>query len=157
MNDLQKLHSMVWDLRREIDATWPAPEPETCFRYAFTEAGEAMDAWLRIERPGDVRNHLVVMTSGRVRAELADCAMMLLSALGPEWGTDWRESDCSLSLNQICGSVGTLLFDRVEMFPHEILHIVSGIAHYSNMNLEAELAARLAGIRVKHVACTEVN
>jgi len=116
-----------------------------------------MDAWLRVERPGDVRNHLVVVTSGRVRAELADCAMMLLSALGPEWGNDWRDSDCPLSLDQICGSVGTLLFDAVESNPHEILHIVSAIARYANMDLEAELAIRLAKIRAKHVACTEAE
>jgi len=157
MNDLRKLHYIVWDLREEIHATWPTPESGTCLRYAFTEAGEAMDAWLRVERPGDVRNHLVVVTSGRVRAELADCAMMLLSALGPEWGNDWRDSDCPLSLDQICGSVGTLLFDCVESESNQILHIVSAIARYANMDLEAELAIRLAKIRAKHVACTEAE
>jgi|GEM_PF-5839847 len=156
MTDIRKLHEMVWELRAEIHNTWASPTQTDCLRYAYTEAGEALDAYLRLHRQGDTRNHFKPAVKSRVLAELADCAMMLLSALGPEWGDDWWDSDCSKNLDQICGSVGVLLFDRVERNPYEILYIVSSIARYPGMNLEAELAARLAKIRAKHMSCMEV-
>jgi len=156
MTDIKKLHEMVWELRAEINATWASPTQADCLRYSVTEAGEALDAWLRLHRQGDARNHFKPAVASRVLAELADCAMMLLSAVGPEWGDDWRDFDVFTSLDDICGFVGVLLFDRIEMDPHEILHIVSGIARYPGMNLETELDARLVKIRAKHTSCVEV-
>ena len=73
-----QLHTHVWRVRAEIGDTWLTPSPLDCLRYAVTEAGEAMDAWLRDQRPDDARNNERRLD---VLDELADCAIMLVSAL----------------------------------------------------------------------------
>jgi hypothetical protein len=75
------MHELIWSFRREMEAAggaWRTPPPQDSLRYAFTEAGEAMDAWLRAQRPGDGRN---TARERHLLAELADCAIMLLSAV----------------------------------------------------------------------------
>jgi len=37
--------------------TFPLPSPTACLWYAFTEAGEVVDARLRLQQPEHVRNH----------------------------------------------------------------------------------------------------
>jgi len=163
VTDIWKLHDMVWTLRNEIHTTWPTPEPMMCIRYAVTEAAETMDAWLRIERPGDARNHAKNATLAMILGELADCAMMLLSALGPEWDGEWQPAGREMywkktikdvNIDSVCVEVGSLLW----LFsPFGIVYTVKTIADYPGMDIEVEMAARLAKIRVKHVACTEVQ
>ncbi len=38
---------MVWDFRESAAAWWPTPAERDALRFAFTEAGEAIDAELR--------------------------------------------------------------------------------------------------------------
>jgi NTP pyrophosphatase (non-canonical NTP hydrolase) len=81
VTDLRGVHEMVWSFRREMEAAggaWQTPPPQDSLRYACTEAGEAMDAWLRAQRPDDGRN---TTRQRDLLAELADCAIMLLSAV----------------------------------------------------------------------------
>jgi NTP pyrophosphatase (non-canonical NTP hydrolase) len=63
---------------QEIEPYWATPDPLNSLRYAFCEAAEAMDAWLRAERPSDSRNN---ERQNDVLDELADCAIMLLTAV----------------------------------------------------------------------------
>jgi len=47
MTIIQDIHTAAWDFRRKYSQWWATPDPDDCLRYAFTEAGELMDAWLR--------------------------------------------------------------------------------------------------------------
>ena len=163
MTDIRVLHKMVWQLREQIGDSWPTPSPGDCLRYAFTEAGEAMDAWLRCERPDDARNHHKPVTVVNVKKELADCAMMLLSVLGPTWNDgamrrtwedQWRPPIEVVDLDGICTEVGNLLWCPTSF---GVVYVVKMIVVYPDMNLEEELARRLAKIRNKHIACMEVK
>jgi len=113
-----------------------------------------MDAWLRLTRPGDARNHA---KSADVLAELADLVMMLLSALGPEWGEDWRVGSPppgDTNLDEICAYTTANLLALTQYQYYDIsgvLDIVLVIDSYPGMNLEMELAALLARIRAKHI------
>lgn len=82
----KKLHRMVWDVRKKLGDKWPTPNAEDSLAYAVTEVGEAIDTDLRLRRPLDARNN---RRNGSVYHELAQAAMMLLTALGPELDDTW--------------------------------------------------------------------
>ncbi|NOZ27979.1 MAG: hypothetical protein GXP39_08005 [Chloroflexi bacterium] len=48
---MQDLFDMVWRFRNEMRAVWPTPKMLDALRYADCEAREALDAWLRLNRP----------------------------------------------------------------------------------------------------------
>lgn len=76
-----ELRDLIWSYRHRLADRWPTPPPVDALRFAFTEAAEAMDAWLRLQ-PAYNRNNAKVLS---VEEELADCLMMLITALGPAW------------------------------------------------------------------------
>ena len=78
----KNLRDMVWEVRKYLGDNWPTPNTEDSLAYAVTEVGEAIDADLRSRRPDDKRNN---NRNVSVEHELAQAAMMLLTALGPEW------------------------------------------------------------------------
>jgi hypothetical protein len=98
-DELQQLHGELWALRDELEPHWSTPSMLDSLRFAFTEAGEAMDAYLRT-KGGYKRNHA---KGPDVYGELADCALMLMTAMGNkgqhepydayivglEWGLDY--------------------------------------------------------------------
>lgn len=66
---------------RKVTADFfPNPDPATSLMYAVTELGEALSAWLREQRPGDVRAN----RGEGVANELCDALMMLHGALAPD-------------------------------------------------------------------------
>lgn len=81
MSDLKQLHTDVWTFRGAVYPYWPTPPPLDALRYAVTECGEAMDAYLRQHRQGDSRNSERPGSDEALLDELADCAMMLLTAV----------------------------------------------------------------------------
>lgn len=80
--DLERMHGLVWNFRKYIEPYWPTPNYLDSLRYAFTECAEAMDAYLRQQRPNDSRNH---DKETDFFDELADCAIMLFTALDLEF------------------------------------------------------------------------
>ena len=70
-------HATVWEYRKRLSDVWPTPGRIDALRFAYTEAGEAMDAYLRTV-PQYRRNNARNIS---VEEELADCAMMLCTAL----------------------------------------------------------------------------
>lgn len=82
MTILEEAHAIVWEMRKNLKDYWPCPDPLDSLRYAATESGEAIDAYLRGSRLFDKRNN---HRNNSVESELADCAMMLLTAM-PEYG-----------------------------------------------------------------------
>lgn len=145
MNKLQKLHAMVWRFRAVMDPFWATPEPVDCLRYAFCEAAEAMDAWLRQQRPGDSRNN---ERQPDVLDELADCAIMLLSAVPEDKFTNPSNTGVDgLTLGSIC--YGTAL----AMYIPDLgltLNVVNLISNYPDMNLEERVNSRLTNIAWNH-------
>lgn len=81
---LQELHGEVWRWRDRMRATWPEPDRLNSLRFAATEAAEAIDATLRAD-PKYLRNN---HKGHDLRGELAQCALMLYTALGPDAATD---------------------------------------------------------------------
>jgi NTP pyrophosphatase (non-canonical NTP hydrolase) len=147
---ISDMHAMVWDLRSRISDKWATPERQDCLRYAFTEAGEAMDAYLRETRAGDSRN---TFRQPNVYEELADCVMMLLTALGPEYDEDWEQTcptdrDLVWTLDEVCGHVGGLL----EYYsPFQTVYVVNMIkVCFGGVNMSEALTARLERIEAKH-------
>ncbi len=78
---IRRCHKLVWDFRKEAESYWPTPDRLDSLRYALTEIAEAIDAKMRLDRPDHVRNRDKDL---RVESELADCAIMLLTAWGQE-------------------------------------------------------------------------
>lgn len=76
--DIQSLHHLVWSYRDCLSSLWPTPNREDSLAFAFTEIGEAIDARLR-QNPVYNRNH---DKNTNVDDELADCLIMLLTAMG---------------------------------------------------------------------------
>ena len=155
MNDLQALHKVVWEFRAGMNGRWPTPTPVDSLRYAFCEAAESLDAFLRESRPGDKRNNAREVD---VAAELADTAIMLLTAVGPTC-SDFpdRSNGHSLDLDWICFRAGSTLEcakRRVCGWHGYALQLVQDIDRYLFVRLRADLGAevqeRLERIREKH-------
>lgn len=155
MNELQECHRLVWAFRKEIEPYWATPDPLNSLRYAFCEAAEAMDAWLRAERPNDSRNN---ERQNDVLDELADCAIMLLTAV-PEFKFECpvvdNPLDNSLSafaLDNLIMDIGALFlgFDSV-CFSANVMIPLFRIASYPEMELKQRIQGRLARIAFKHM------
>jgi len=158
--EMQELHNELWAFRDEMDATtpWKTPSPLDSLRYAFTEVAEALSDWLRVNRD-HARNH---DHEPDVLAELADCAMMLMTALGKGWKYDSRGYiDGDSTLEGIADIVAAGLFtlfmrpndcDRVERTDAQLytMDALWLIADYPGMDLPTELRKRMARIRGKH-------
>jgi len=80
--NFEELHKAVFEVRELICNDWPTPGVDDSIMYALTELGEAYDALLRAKRPNDKRRN---DRENEIFSELGDCAVMLLTALGPEF------------------------------------------------------------------------
>jgi len=101
-----ELRDMIWAYRHRLADRWPTPLPLDALRFAFTEAAEAMDARLRLRlQPAYNRNNAKALS---VEDELADCMMMLITALGEEWQPP-IVGGYAATLEGICAAVGDCL------------------------------------------------
>ena len=108
--DIIRTHAIVWDYRRRLAERWPTPGRIDSLRFAFTEAGEAMDAHRR-QNPIYARNNSRNMDEAD---ELADCAMMLCTAMGDVLSQKWLPLPGDLlymntSLSGVCIAVADTL------------------------------------------------
>lgn len=141
-------HSIVWDMRRTLAHVWPTPNTQDSIRFAATEAGEALDAYLRT-RPEFSRN--------RVRDhdeldEWADCAMMLLTAIGPDYiylgERPLPVSGDPRTRDDLVADVTDMLRSRYRS-PLFMLRSVGSIAVLPDMDLPTRLRRRLARIQAR--------
>jgi hypothetical protein len=152
--ELRECHAIVWQWRAKLADVWPTPNRLDALRFAVTEAAEAMDAWLRLNG-GYARNHDKSLS---VEDELADCAMMLLTAAGKDWQPSTEPALRRLTLECIVFEVAVLCFeDSIEsvdfVFATEAGDIVATIAAYPGMNNLAErINARLERIAERRLA-----
>lgn len=127
----QVIHSNVWHFRRLYEGHWPTPDKIDSLRYAYTEMGEAVDARLRSFRPKDARNRDRKHDEAE---ELADCLIMLLTALGPDWN-EWDYPEGSVgfrdryNLDSLAFGVGLVLVRAAG--PHWTSEIICSSAEQS--------------------------
>lgn len=163
---LQEAHRRVWTFRRKYGNWWATPTILDAIRFAGTEAFEAVDALLRCNTNYARNNE----RQQDILEELADCAMMLLTALGPDY--EFRPMNVTYSnpseeyLDWIAGDVGASLaaYKRWEaitrkhgrdanrhIYEEGILLALGFIVNYPGMDLVPMIDARLERIRRKHV------
>lgn len=154
MNELQECHRLVWAFRKEIEPYWATPDPLNSLRYAFTECAEAMDAWLRTERPSDSRNN---DRNNDVLDELADCAIMLLTAIEDDKPfIHFRNPNGAMyekdSLERIAKYIAECLLSTKQgtNSNNKIRVCVWRIANYPGMELKQRIINRLNDIAHKH-------
>lgn len=139
-------HAIVWDMRRTLAHVWPTPNAQDSIRFAATEAGEALDAYLRT-RPEFSRNR---QRDHDELDEWADCAMMLLTAISPDY-IYLGESPLPVSgdprtRDELVADVTDMLRYRYQS-PLFMLRAVGSIAVLPGMHLPTRLRSRLARIR----------
>lgn len=148
-NPITHLHAEVWRVRAEIDHAWLTPSPIDCLRYAVTEVAEAMDAWLRAQRPDNARNNSRQMD---VLDELGDCALMLCSTLPLDKPPIQRTS----SVHKI--TLDELVYVVARILPRQSQRMIGwaldDIFAYPSFTPTVALL-RLERIRVKHT--TEIE
>jgi hypothetical protein len=148
-NQLQALHANVWAFRHEMTDVWPTPPPIDALAFAVTEAGETIDAELRT-RGGYARNNV---KDPDFYGEMADWALMLLTALGPDCDIDhWSVQVPSVlpDMNYETAFVYWYLASNGLLDVSRVVGIVHAVAAYPGMDLPAELDRRMARIRAKH-------
>lgn len=146
LEQLKNLHKLVWDFRALAREYWPTPSPDDALRYAFTEAGEAMDALLREKRPNDKRNH--DKDHDRLD-EWADCAIMLITALpGDVDSFVWHPALLSIRDELMCLRIADIMVGPATVTVELTL---SMIAKMPGMDLQARIVGRLRRIMHKHV------
>ncbi len=154
---MRRAHTAVWAYRARLADKWPTPATADALRFAFCEASEALDAWLRLQ-PQYVRNNARDLS---VTDELADCAMMLLTALGvggmpPQWVRARLFANMFVStapsIDDICIAVAEVhrYRDDVNMLPWRIVNALMLIVLYPGMPpLDQAVAERLSRIAAK--------
>lgn len=142
MIDIEKLHAMVWAFRRETEHVFPVPSRLDSLYFAFTEAGEALDAYLR--QNGDYKRNRDRQHS--VEREFAQALMMLMTAYGPK---QWRSGywPGTVKIGDVCYQVGKAARYGDDI---SIACAVRAICQYVP-TIETELAAALDALRAKHL------
>ena len=148
VTNLQHCHKMVHDFRFQADSFWPTPNTKDSLRYAFTEIAEAVDADLRARRKTDARNN---DKESRVEEELADCAIMLLTAL-EEKEIEVMEVG-EISLEEIALDMATAMYYGTkegltitwQPFANRVLNAIN-----ERINMEEEIDWKLDRIWRKH-------
>ena len=149
----QDLHDLVWRYRDELAEWWPTPPTDHALAFAVTEAGEAIDAWLRTF-PEYARNN---DKHHEELDEWADCAMMLVTALGRFHTRQSRNADKMDRLTIVVHiSKAAYYAERIDSSAKSISTFsasfaLAGIIHYlgGHENAHARIDTRLRRIAKK--------
>lgn len=115
---VRSAYETVWAFRDVNAEYWKTPNAQDSMRYAFCEAGEALDARLRAERKDDARN---TERDASEADELADVIIMLLTAIGPYWNwRDWKYP-AGLLPGQAGKDLDTLVLHVASVMGHVVL------------------------------------
>lgn len=137
-----------------MEDVWPTPDTADALRFAFCESAEAMDAHIR-KTSKYARNRDKELS---VRDELADCAMMLLTAMRdfdrfvPSYISDQIEGEAE-RLTDICYSVADAMSSY--LWGNNLIGVkyvgepLTYIAAYPEIDLHNRIAARLDRIEKK--------
>ena len=163
--ELQKCHALVWRYRGEMAEYWPTPPRTHALEFAVSEIGEAFDARMRTH-PDYARNNARDVDE---LDEWADTAMMLLTALGPEW-TDAHSFAADRAASYGLPLIGRDIFEalrinemhtkdyttlgRTRLVDRHIMDALWGISTIAGLQgegLRARLAQRLERIKAKQM------
>lgn len=168
LEDIFRMKKSVDDLRLKIEDSWPTPSIFHSILFAFSEMGEAIDALLDEEMLYSRNNPI---PKDNVIDELADCAMMILSAVdivGINEDYLLKKFDNPLIKNEKITTIAFHIsyialrleddenFQNAMYFNEHLLGIVYSISCYinritgSNENLGDKLNERLGKIYKKH-------
>lgn len=161
-NPIKDLYIKIWKFREGAEPYWPTPDPQDSLRFAFCEAGEALDARLRMNPVYQRNNDPFSAGEEDILNELADTAIMLLTAIGPDHPVYTMNGvPENLDVDTLCLWVGNAWSSsRKRMieptrWKNECLSIVTGISKYKNMDLPIRVAARLERIKLNHLIRTK--
>ena len=153
---LHTAHGLVWQARAELEPYWPTPNTQDALLFALTELGEAVDADLRTN--GDyARNRDKDLD---VLDELADCAMMLLTAMGPKVKLPelWTGDIAYIaSMNHAWINYAIEFAGVMQVYPagawadYNMTLLLARIATHPGMQLPQRLTARLERIKAKRL------
>lgn len=144
---LKACHAIVWEARKELEHVWPTPTTEDALLFAFTELGEAIDAYLRT-KPQYARNNAKDLD---VLDELSDTCLMLLTAMGCDWEhTGWSRSE-RFSDFRWERLISHMAFCVSTADKQAMATLVRDIIRYPDMDLPARLTARLERIKAKRL------
>lgn len=139
--ELIKSHVVVWENWKDMVGD---PLPRDFMRIAVISAAGA----LRGKIMCDIGNHSV-----SVEDELADCAMGLLTAIGPDAKID-VENSTALTLDGLCFATSMLLMN-VDMItnplPMQMRDALYTIAAWPGIELEARLRKKINVVNTKVV------
>jgi hypothetical protein len=153
---LRECHRIVWQYRAELKDVWPTPTTEDALLFALTELGEAVDAHLR-SKPQYVRNRDKDLS---VLDELADCAMMVLTAIGPDlFYNSWSRTYHARSWRSLNAALNFIIKESeweddvvlTQADRNVAATLVRDIATYPGMDLPSRLTARLERIKAKQL------
>ena len=101
MKLLTKCHKMVWEFRRMMGEYWPQHGTVRSARHAVSEMGEVLNALERLEHGQEGRSRYCDPNDLSVLDELADVAMMILTAMGERvnltaWAEQWADEEMEL-------------------------------------------------------------
>jgi hypothetical protein len=147
---LKECHSIVWRYRTELEPYWPTPTVEDALLFALTELGEAVDAHLRT-KPEYARNNTKELSE---LDELADFALMLLTAMGKDYVIGWQGDfspyrgmhDWFDYVTKFYMATG---WRGIDWAYTEVL--VLCVATHPGMDLPTRLTARLEAIKAKRM------
>lgn len=145
-NQFLELRDLVWSYRIRLCEHWPTPAQADAMRFAFTEVAEALDAYLR-SKPEYNRNNAKTLD---VCDELADTAIMLITAAG----IDWKPPKVGIAnadidhIAHLVASAYSAAFVDFDIVPQNFVALaIHAIAGYSGMG---DLAQRVEG-RLKRI------
>jgi len=150
--NLQPLHELVWSYRNdsELAAVWPTPPPDVALAFAFTEAGEAVDAWLRTDPRWARNNH----KAHDEQEEWADCLMMLATAAPDGMATHVHPAFAD-TVEELARMVmrawSAHAMGRIDTVDTISMAAATIAAYLGGMNHLAQVRARLERIRTKHL------
>jgi hypothetical protein len=160
---LQEAHRRVWTFRRKYGNWWATPTILDAIRFAGTEAFKAVDALLRCNTSYARNNE----RQQDILEELADCAVMLLTALGPDYV--FRPSNTAYPypsedfVDWVAGATGAALYAyrrwysitqahgreaNHDIYREPILFALGFIVNYPGMDLLPMIDSRL---KAKHI------
>jgi len=147
--NLQPFADLVWRYRDELSGVWPTPPPDHCLAFAVTEAGEAVDAWLRTFPEYARNNH-------RDHDELdewADCLLMLISSI-PQDSDIWVNVPYLGILSREETAELVVAAWRNGGYWHHMRHAIAAVIARIGSQATAlkRLEARLERIKAKHGA-----
>lgn len=166
---LGELHQMVWDFRWQMAGYWPYRGTLRAARQMVSELGEALDVMDRLEYGQEDRTRRRDVRTPDLLDELADVAMMTLTAMGEDaplddWEDQWRDMELGLwemyaDLDEMDALVMHVKdFFACAVIPHPSPYSLAGfgglviwrISEYPGMDLEARLRQRLDRIFRRH-------